>query len=417
MKNGFSMPQRASLLGAVLLLPLLASCGGKSSDAEAASTAGAANRSGGNRAGGEGGAPGAPGGGRGASTIMLAGNDVATVKRGPIESAVPVTGDLRPLEVIDVRARIEGELEEVLVREGQRVGAGQLLARFEAVNQQSDRASAEADLASARAAASTADWNAKQSDDLFKAGAISERDARAARNDADAARARVAAAQARVSATSTTARDTRVVAPGSGIVEKRMAEPGEHVTRGTTLFTVVRGDVLELTAAVPARLAGDVRPAQVVHFVADGRRFDGTVARVSPTVDPTSRTVTVYVQIPNPNGALKGNTFASGRVVARTTNGALLVPNVAVRTSPDAPDKPFVYKIAGDKLARTPVSIGIVDETAGTSEVLAGLDEGDKVVAGNVGTLGNGMKVQVLDADPSRRGGNGAGGRAQRTPS
>jgi membrane fusion protein (multidrug efflux system) len=411
MKNGFSMPQRATLLGAVLLLPTLAACSGKSSDAEAA-TNGAGSSSGANRGGGggEGGGP------RGASTIMLSGGDVATVKRGAIEAAVPVTGDLRPLETIDVRARIEGELEAVFVREGQRVGAGQLLARFESVTQQSDRASAEADLASARAAASTAEWNAKQSDDLFKAGAISERDARAARNDADAARARVAAAEARLAATSTTARDTRVLAPNSGIVATRSAEPGEHVTRGTSLFTVVRADVLELTAAMPARLAGDVSPGQVVHFVADGRRFDGTVARVSPTVDPTSRTVTVYVQVANPNGTLKGNTFASGRVVARTTNSALVVPNVAVRTSPDAPDKPFVYKLAGDKLARTPVSLGIVDESAGTSEVLAGLDEGDKVVAGNVGTLGNGMKVQILEAD-RRNGGSNNGGRAQRTPS
>lgn len=381
------------------LLLLAAACGGdsKTPDAAAAPT-------GAGGAGGVGGAGGA--GGRGASTVMLAAADVAVAKRGAIESAVPVTGDLRPLEVTDVRARIEGDLEAVLVREGQRVGAGQLLARFESATQTSDRASAQADLTSARAVLSTAEWNAKQSEELYKAGAIAERDFRASQNEASVARARVAAAQARLQASSNTSRDTRVLAPGGGIVEKRLVEPGEHVARGASLFTVVRGDVLELAAAVPARLAGDVRTGQLVHFSADGRQFDGKVARVSPTVDPTTRAITVYVQIPNPNGALKGNTFATGRVVARTVPSALIIPTTAVRQSPDSAAKPFVYKIAGDKLARTPVSLGIVDEATGTAEVLAGLDEGDKVVAGNVGTLGNGMKVQVLDAD---RGGRGAG--------
>jgi len=388
------------------LLLLAAACGGKSADAAAEPRNGeSASGRGGPGGGGRG-----PGGG-GATTVMLSSGDVAAVRRGAIEAAVPVTGDLRPIESIDVRARIEGDLDAVLVREGQHVGAGQLLASFESAAQVSDRASAQADLASARAAASTADWNAKQSDDLYKAGAISERDARAARNDAEAARARVAAAQARLDATSITTRDTRVVAPAAGVVDKRFAEPGEHVTRGTSLFTVVRGDVLELAASVPSRLAGDVRPSQTVHFVADGRRFDGTVARISPTVDPNTRAVTVYVQIPNPNGTLKGNTFATGRVVSRTVNEALIVPTTAVRQSPDSGSGPFVYKIAGEKLARTPISLGIVDESQGIAEIIAGLDEGDRVVAGNVGTLGNGMKVQILDPDAGRKnGGNPNGG-------
>jgi len=404
--------ERGAIVG--LLLTCLACGGGKPSDAAAAAEPGgsAGNRGAesggrGNRGPGGGGTGGGPGG-RGASTIMLSGSDVATAKRGDIEAAVPVTGDLRPIEVIDVRARIEGDLDAVLVREGQQVAAGQLLARFESAAQQSDRASAEADLVSARTALNTAEWNLQQAEELFKAGAIAERDLRVARGDAGAARARVAAAEARVQATSITTRDTRVVAPSSGVVEKRLVAPGMHVTRGASLFSLVRGEVLELAAAVPSRLASDVRPGQVVHFVADGRRFDGNVARVSPTIDPTTRSATVYVQIPNPSGAIKGNTFATGRVVARGVSGALLIPTTAVRQGPEADAKPFVWKLAGDKLARASVSLGIVDEAQGMAEVIAGLEAGDRVVAGNVGTLGNGMKVQILDADPNRRG-NGGG--------
>jgi RND family efflux transporter MFP subunit len=341
---------------------------------------------------------------------MLAANDIGTVQRGTIEDAVPVTGDLKPIEVIDVRARIDGDLDAVLVREGQRVGSGQLLAQFEASAQQSDRASAEADLSSARSALSTASWNAQQSADLFKAGAIAERELRTAQQDEQAAKARVAAANARLRATSITTRDTRVVSPSAGVVEKRLVAPGEHVTRGSAMFTVVRGDVLELSAGVPARLAGDVRVGQVVHFVADGRRFDGKVARISPTVDPATRSVTVYVQIPNPNGTLKGNTFAAGRVVARTIKDALLIPSTAVRQSNDSTGKSYVFKIVADKLVRTPIVLGVVDEAQVIAEVVSGLEAGDRVIAGNVGTLGNGMSVQILDADRGGRNGGAAPG-------
>src|SRR5207237_2662278 len=101
---------------------------------------------------------------------------------GPCEAGVAVTGDLRPIETVEVRARLEGDLEGVYVREGDRVSAGQLLARFEASQQESQRGSAQAERESAKAALSTAQWNLEQSEELFKAGALPERDVRTARD-------------------------------------------------------------------------------------------------------------------------------------------------------------------------------------------------------------------------------------------
>jgi len=333
---------------------------------------------------------------------VLAATDVAPVVRGTIEAGVAITGDLRPIESVDVKARLEGDLLNVYVREGQRVSAGQLLARFEASEQESDRQSAEAERASARSALATAQWNLEQSEELFKAGAIPERDARAARQGVVAARAQVAAAEARVRSTSSFVTDTRVLAPTSGVIEKRLVENGEHVARGASMLTVVRSDVLELAASVPARFAGDVRAGQTVRFTADGRRFDGRVARVSPTVDPATRSVTVYVQVPNGNGELKGNTFASGRVIGRTVNDALLIPGPAVRDVPDSSSAFYVFRVAGDQLTRTPVSLGVVDEGRGIAQVLSGLEEGDRVVIGNVGTLGDKMRVQIVGERPTQ---------------
>lgn len=351
------------------------------------------------------GAPGSAGAaGRPSPTVTLAASDIATVQRGAIEEGIAITGDLHPIETVEVRARIEGDVTGVYVREGQRVTQGQLMARFEASEQESGLRSAEADRVAAESELATAKWNLEQTAELFKAGAVSERDYKSAQQSVVSTQARLAAAQARVRATGSLMRDTRVLAPTAGIVSRRLVENGEHVARGASLFTVVRSEVLELAADVPARQANAVRVGQTVHLQTEGRSFDGKVARVSPTVDPTTRAVKVYMQIANGDNSIKGGTFATGRVVSRVASGALVVPTTAVRQSADN-GRPFVYRLAGRTLDVATVQLGIVDERNGRAEVLQGLAEGDRVVVGNVGTLGRGM--QVIVAGEERQGTNG----------
>ena len=391
---------------ALALLSLAAAC---SKDAAGSATdgnrpAGAAQQGGpagaGAAGGGAGGAGGAArgAGGRPAPSITLAATDVATVAPMTIEDGVALTGDLHPIETIDVRARIDGDLETVYVRAGEQVRAGQLLARFESSEQESGRASAEADRVAANAELQNAQWTLEQNESLFKAGAIAERDLKVSQQAVVAARARLAAAAARLRTSGNEARDTRVVAPASGVVEKRLVDGGVHLSRGAPMFTIVRSGTLELAAAVPARQAGVVRVGQVVHFVADGRRFDGKVARVSPTIDPATRSVSVYVQVPNPDNTLRGGTFATGRVVARTLANALAIPTAGLRQGQED-GKPFVYRIDGKTLNPAPVQIGVVDEQQGIAQVTEGLQAGDKIVVGNVGTLGRGMQVTIAGTE------------------
>ncbi|HEY7393771.1 MAG TPA: efflux RND transporter periplasmic adaptor subunit, partial [Gemmatimonadaceae bacterium] len=284
-------------LVAIAILAGAVACKSDASQASAASTT--RDSSSGRRGQGQGGSGGGARGGRPASAITLASSDVGVVKHDVIEAGIPITGDLRPIETIGVRARIEGDLVDVLVREGQRVTQGQLLARFESSEQETGQASAEADVSSATSDLATAQWNLDQSRDLFKAGAIAERDLKVAEQTLESAKAKLAAANARLKSTSNMQRDTRVVAPSTGIIDKRLVQTGERVTRGQELFSLVRNEALELTASVPAKQASAVVTGQAVHFAADGKDFDGKVARVSPTIDPTTRAITVYVQVPN----------------------------------------------------------------------------------------------------------------------
>lgn len=400
----------------IVLICLLASVACKPETPETASAAQTKDGASSTTAGTKGGASPAPGnapaaggrGGRGAAVITLAASDVTTLQPTMIEDVTAISGDLHPIETVSVRSRIEGDLDAVLVREGEMVQVGKVLARFQSSEQQSAQRSAEADRAAAQSDLANAQWNAEQSAQLFKAGAISERDNKAAEQTLASAKARVAAADARLRTTAIGIRDTRVISPTAGIVDKRMVESGEHVARGAAMFSLVRNNVLELVAALPSRDASDVRVNQAVRFVADGKAMTGRVARISPTIDPVTRAVTVYVQIPNPSGALRGGTFATGQVITRTINNVLAVPHDAIHQSPGG-ESQFVYRIEGKAIEVAPVHTGVVDEHLGVVEVVDGLKIGDRIVSGNVGSLGRGMQVTIIGEDTGRRGGAGGG--------
>jgi RND family efflux transporter MFP subunit len=349
---------------------------------------------------GPGGRAGGPGGAGGGQTLTLAEGDVSIARRAGLVDGIPLTGILRPIETVSVRARLDGDLEAIYVREGDFVRTGQLLARFEASQQESARQSALADRAAAQSDLATAEWRYQQSQELFKEGAIPEGDLRTARSALESARARLAAANSSVRGASSNSRDTRVLAPMSGTIEKRIAAAGEHISRGGELFTLVRNDVLELAAAMPERVANQVAIGQRVQFLANQERFEGRVARLSSTVDPSSRSITVYVQIPNTRGLLKGGTFASGTLLARTIANALVIPTSAVKQT--ASGKQLAYKIVKGVLDTASVQLGVVDDRAAVAEVLSGLTDGDSVVSGNVGSLGKGMKVQILSPNAGR---------------
>lgn len=347
-----------------------------------------------------------PGGSRPPQTLTLSPGDVSVLQATGMIDGIPITGNLRPIETVMVRARLEGDLQNIYVREGDLVRTGQLLARFESFEQESGLQSASADRAAAQGDLSTAEWNLKQSEDLFKAGAIAEGELRVARNNVATAKARLAAANARLRTSSSSTRDTRVLSPTSGTVEKRFVENGEHIARGAQMFSVVRNDILELAAAVPERLANSVSRGQTVRFAVGGQSFEGRVARVSPTVDPLSRSITVYVQLPNTAGTLKGGTFATGILVARTIADALTLPNSAIHQTGDG--QQMVYRIESGVLDTATVQLGVRDERRGFAQVVSGVSAGDSVISGNVGTLGRGMKVQILSPNARPDGASAA---------
>ena len=329
------------------------------------------------------GAEGAPGDGADAAApaIVLGPRDVASVARADLVAGLPVSGTLAPAVDVRMTAPVTEVLASVLVREGERVRRGQVLARF-----RTDVVRPAALSAEAQQGVAAADYERMQN--LLKEGAVSERDVEVALANLRAAEATAAAARQRLS-------EAEVRAPVSGVVAERHVQAGDRVQDGDPLFQLVNIDELEFEATVPSEYAARVRPGAAVALALSGypEGVEGRVARVNATVDPATRQLQVYVKVTNRGGRLVGGLFASGRIVIEQVRGTLAIPQAGLRTDPDGGT--YVLLVEGGKLVRRDVTIGIIDEVAGLVQVREGIAAGAQVVVGPAEGLAPGQAVEV----------------------
>ncbi|MFN8587422.1 MAG: efflux RND transporter periplasmic adaptor subunit [Candidatus Eisenbacteria bacterium] len=316
-----------------------------------------------------------------ADTALFAASDVATVTRADLSAGVPVSGNLAP----GWRARVTSPLDEVvadvLVREGQRVARGQVLARFrmEAV---------EAAAASARAQLKSAQADFERQKNLLREGAVSERDLESAEAAYRAAAAAEAAASHRFS-------DASVRAPGAGTVTVRSVQAGDRVGFGDPLFVIADTRELEFEATVPSEFVRFVKPGAAVTLSVTGwdtGAISGRVARVNATADEATRQVKVYVTVPNADGRIVGDLYASGSIVTEHAPRVLAVPAAAARRKDG---ESFAWVVTNGVLAKKPVKFGMTDEAHGLVQVAEGLAEGETVVTGPSEGLADGQPVRV----------------------
>jgi RND family efflux transporter MFP subunit len=188
--------------------------------------------------------------------------------------------------------------------------------------------------------------------------------------------------------------DSVLVAPFSGIVAQRHAQPGERVPLDAKIISVMDLARLELEAAVPAGDIGKVRVGQKVQFRIDGfgaRPFDGRIERINPGTAAGSRSISVYAVIDNKDGLLRGGMFAQGAASLEQVESGLLVPLSAVR---EEAGQAYVYALGEGIIRRKAVKVGPSD-SAGRAQVLEGLASGERIVRNNLGALREGAAVKV----------------------
>ncbi|MDH4060997.1 MAG: efflux RND transporter periplasmic adaptor subunit [Aquincola sp.] len=322
----------------------------------------------------------------------------------PILASMPTviefSGPLVAPQTAVVRARTGGTLLTLTVVEGSRVKAGQLLATIDATELASRLAERQALVESARAATAQAERTHVNNQRLADQRFISPTALDQSRAALDAARAQERAALAQLETMRAVSRDTRIVAPISGIVAKRHAVAGEKVSAEQNIVTIVDLAVLELAGSVGTHEVSQLSAGAPVRVKVEGMEAEvtGKIARIAPTAESGTRSIGVTIELPNPGERLRGGQYALARVELADPQQRLTVPVSAVGNTAG---QDHVWLIENGVLARRAVTVGRRDGREGRVELLAGVTPASQVLAARFENLREGAKATVVASKTS----------------
>ena len=329
--------------------------------------------------------------------IELIAAELHTIKPRGLVDVVRFTGTTQPIDQTIVKGRVAGRLAEVLVREGDRVTKGQLLARFETNELQSRVNERQSALDAARADARWTTRDLGDKETLAKRNIVSQSALDAARSTAENKASMVSVSEAQLEIAQRNLSDTEVKAPFDGVVGERIANQGESLPIDGKILALLDTSHVEIAAQMPAadvvRLKVD-QPATVTLEGFGDREFQGRITRISPTAQPGSRSIPVYVEISDRHDALRGGLFAMGSVVVAEKGHALAVPAAAMRKD-DQGD--YVLAVENGVLVKKPVG-AVRTWSRGELVEVKGLESGMTIVSAPLPGLKAGQPVKVLGA-------------------
>ena len=332
-----------------------------------------------------------------AAAIPIAPEDAARVVRKLIRTGPRISGSLDPRQRADMRAEAGGQVLEVHAELGQPVKKGQLLARIEANAQGDAVRSAEAAVRSARENLAVARKQVERTRALVEGGALAERDLESASSAAVAAEAQLGQAQAQLASARTQLGNATIRSPMEGVVSQAPVHTGDVVAPGTPLFTVIDPSSMRLEASVPSQYLQAIAVGSPVMFEVrgyPGQKFQGTIERVAPAADATTRQIPILVRIPNESGKLVAGLFAEGRMSADSRE-TLVVPAAAIDSSGETPT---ATRVTRGQVERANLQLGVEDEASELVEVTSGLAENDLVLLRGARALPPGTRVDVSEA-------------------
>src|SRR5438270_7920818 len=337
------------------------------------------------------------------------------------DPAVPLiyTADIQPYQQINVYSRVDGYIAKIHVDKGDFVKANQLLVEIDhtddvhAVNRaKANLAAARADVIRQEANIRNAKVTLERTRMLIKDQFISQQDVDNAQATYDVAIAQIESLRAQVhqmevalQQAETNLTYSYIRAPFAGSISVRTLDAGafvsgspgststlsrgilvmQDITTVRVLVDVVEKDVSLVKIGQPAELRADAYP---------GRVFSGKVTRVVQALNPSTRTMTVEVDIPNPDRALKGGMYARVELLVGIHRDALQIPIDAVtRLETDQ----YVYVVQDGKARKVPVALGI--QSDGLIEVVTGLTGAETVIVSGKDLVTDGVKVAPTPMD------------------
>jgi len=310
-------------------------------------------------------------------------------------------GTVEALSQAVVRSKLSAVLDEVLVREGDAVTPGQIVARFDTAALRAQLAERQAGLASARAnldqAQRTRDANAQ----LVQRNFITQNAFDSADATYQAQRANVDAAQAQLAQTQLQLDDALVRAPIAGLVARRFVQSGEKVGMDTQLLSIVNLHDLQVRAQAAVADVARVTPGTPAQVRIEGlsdTQFHGRVDRINPSADPGSRSIDLYVAFPNERNLVRTGMFASVHLHLQAERDALTLPLSAVQSEAG---QTVVWGLRDGHLARHVVTLGRRDEQSQLAEILGGVDSAEAVLLTRFDNLRDGQPARVIAAAAS----------------
>lgn len=319
-------------------------------------------------------------------------SDEEEVSAIPVEVAIPTRGDISasysgtaPIEAFadaTVIAKAGGEVREILVEEGDNVSIGQVLARLDGDRLRLEMQEAEANLQKLQR-------DYQRNIDLKDKSLISDGDFEKILFDMDALQAAYDLAKLEYGY-------TEIRAPIAGVISERFIKIGNTIDVNAETFEVTSLDPLISYLHVPEREFRRIRNGQNATISIDAladTTFEGTVARISPVVDPQTGTFKITIEVNDETRILKPGMFGRIDIVHDVHTNALLVPRSAVI---EAGGESSIFVVAEDVASRRVVATGFSDN--GQIEIIEGIADNDQVVVVGQTSLKDGSKISIIDA-------------------
>ena len=272
-----------------------------------------------------------------------------------LETSYPAT--FKGMQDVEIRPKVAGFITKIYVKEGQNVGAGQVLFEIDNVTYKAAVNQAQATVVSAQSALNTAKLTYENAQKLHAANVIGDYELQSSKNKYESARAALGQAQASLMSARDQLSFCTVKSPTSGVigslpykvgalVSASIADPFTTVSNGSQVdiyFSLTEKDVIEFTKQYGSLQAAISHMPALKLQLADGSVYagQGKVTKASGIIDPVTGSTSLIASFPNPNHILKSG--GSGKVlIPHTATGAIIIPQDAVV---EVQDKYFVYKV------------------------------------------------------------------------
>lgn len=289
--------------------------------------------------------------------------NLQVVKPESFTETLAVTGSIEANESVILKSEVSGKITGIFFNEGQRVAKGTLLIKVYDDDLQAQLTKAQANLKL------NEDQEARQKQLLDKE-AVS-------RQEYDVSYANLQAAQADIALLLSQISKTEIKAPFDGTIGFRKVSPGEYITPGIDIASLVNDNPAKIQFAVPEKYSRMLGRNTVIKYRLEGQPGErtATVYAVEPTIDQATRTLQLKALTPNPNGVLIPGAFAKIEVQMETQNNVVLIPAEAI-LSETAGQKVYLYRGGNVK----PIMVETGTRTNDRVEIVKGIVPGDSVI-------------------------------------